>query len=154
MCVDVVNKPLKYFCAVPINVLFSNVLKARKIYGVEKVIPSEELASRTGCSVEALDKIVKKGEAAYYSSGSRPNQTGHSWGYARMASAITSGKAAAVDYNILEEGCSPTSKALMLANVARKKHKFGKRKVPLSLPTSTLPAAQLDPSLHVFVGSV
>ncbi len=107
-----------------------HILKARKIYGVEKVIPSEELASKTGCSVEALDKIVKKGEGAYYSSGSRPNQTGHSWGYARMASAITSGKAAAVDYNILEEGCSPTSKALMLANVARKKHKFGKRKVP------------------------
>ena len=74
--------------------------------------------------------MVKKGQGAYYSSGSRPNQTATSWGIARMASDITGGKAAAVDYNILEEGCSPTSKALMLANVARKKHKFGKRKVP------------------------
>lgn len=107
-----------------------HILKARKIYGVDKIVPSQELAEKTGCSIEALDKIVKKGEGAYYSSGSRPNQTGHSWGYARMASAITSGKAAAVDYNILKEGCKPHSKALKLANKSRKKHKFGQRKVP------------------------
>lgn len=110
-----------------------HILNARKIYGVEKIIPSEELAEKTGCSIEALDKIVKKGEGAYYSSGSRPNQTGHSWGYARMASAITAGKAAAVDYNILKEGCKPNSKALKLANKSRKKHKFGQRKVPKTI---------------------
>lgn len=110
-----------------------HILNARKIYGVEKIIPSVELAEKTGCSIEALDKIVKKGEGAYYSSGSRPNQTGHSWGYARMASAITSGKAAAVDYNILKEGCKPNSKALKLANKSRKKHKFGQRKVPKTI---------------------
>lgn len=110
-----------------------HILNARKIYGVEKIIPSQELADKTGCSIEALDKIVKKGEGAYYSSGSRPNQTGHSWGYARMASAITSGKAAAVDYNILKEGCKPNSKALKLANKSRKKHKFGQRKVPKTI---------------------
>lgn len=110
-----------------------HILNARKIYGVEKIIPSDELADKTGCSIEALDKIVKKGEGAYYSSGSRPNQTGHSWGYARMASAITAGKAAAVDYNILKEGCKPNSKALKLANKSRKKHKFGQRKVPKTI---------------------
>lgn len=110
-----------------------HILNARKIYGVEKIIPSQELAEKTGCSIEALDKIVNKGEGAYYSSGSRPNQTGHSWGYARMASAITSGKAAAVDYNILKEGCKPNSKALKLANKSRKKHKFGQRKVPKTI---------------------
>ncbi len=107
-----------------------HILNARKIYGVEKIIPSQELAIKTGCSIEALDKIVKKGEGAYYSSGSRPNQTGHSWGYARMASAITAGKAAAVDYNILKEGCKSSSKALKLANKSRKKNNFGQRKVP------------------------
>ena len=110
-----------------------HILNARKIYGVEKIIPSQELADKTGCSIEALDKIVKKGEGAYYSSGSRPNQTGHSWGYARMASAITAGKSAAVDYNILKEGCKPNSKALKLANKSRKKHKFGQRKVPKTI---------------------
>ena len=61
---------------------------------------------KTGCSIEALKKIVNKGEGAYYSSGSRPNQTSHSWGYARLASAITGGKAAAVDSkgNCFERG--------------------------------------------------
>jgi hypothetical protein len=47
-----------------------------------------------------------------------------------LASAITSGKAAAVDYNILENGCKKTSKALKLAKKAVKKHGHGTRKVP------------------------
>jgi hypothetical protein len=68
--------------------------------------------------MSALQKIVKKGEGAYYSSGSRPNQSPQSWGYARLASALTSGKAAAVDYDILEKGCSKRSKALTLAKKA------------------------------------
>jgi len=40
-----------------------------------------------------LQKIVNKGMGAYYSSGSRPNQTPASWGIARLASAITGGPA-------------------------------------------------------------
>ena len=75
-------------------------------------------------------KIVKKGMGAYYSSGSRPNQSGSSWGIARLASSITGGKAAAVDYKILEEGCKKGSRALNLARKSRKKHGYGKRKVP------------------------
>ena len=51
-------------------------------------------------------------------------------GYARLASSITGGKAAAVDYNILKEGCSKRSKALKLANKAKKKHGYGTRKAP------------------------
>ena len=73
---------------------------------------------------KALLKIVKKGQGAYYSSGSRPNQTAHSWGIARLASAITSGKAAAIDYKILEEGCNKNSKALKLAKKAKIKHGY------------------------------
>ena len=107
-----------------------HVTRAKKIYGVDDITASSELAKKTGCSVDALKKIVKKGQGAYYSSGSRPNQTGHSWGRARLASAITSGKAAAVDYKILKEGCKKTSKALKLANKARKKHGYGTRRVP------------------------
>ena len=107
-----------------------HVLKARKIYNVDKIKANSELAKKTGCSVGALSKIVKKGQGAYYSSGSRPNQTGHSWGRARLASAITGGKAAAVDFKILESGCKPKSKALKLAKSARKKHGYGTRKVP------------------------
>ena len=107
-----------------------HVINAKRIYNVKSVSASPELAKKTGCSVGALRKIVKKGQGAYYSSGSRPNQTGHSWGRARLASAITSGKAAAVDYNILENVCKKNSKALRLAKKARRKHGYGTRRVP------------------------
>jgi len=108
----------------------SHVSKAQKIYKIDKINPSNELANKTGCSVDALKKIVKKGEGAYFSSGSRPNQTAQSWGYARLASAITGGKSAAVDYNILEKGCKTDSEALKLAKKAKRKHGYGKRKTP------------------------
>ena len=107
-----------------------HVINAEKIYNLNSIKPGKELSKATGCSIDGLEKIVKKGQGAYYSSGSRPNQSAHSWGYARLASTITAGKAAAVDYNILEEHCSANSKAMKLAKLARKKHKFGTRKVP------------------------
>lgn len=92
-----------------------HVENARRIYGVDRVVPSLELARKTGCSVAALRQIVKKGEGAYYSSGSRPNQTAHSWAYARLASAITGNNAAVVDYPIIRKGCKRTGKAYRLA---------------------------------------
>ena len=108
----------------------AHVTKAKKIYGVKNVSASSNLAKKTGCSISALRKIVKKGQGAYYSSGSRPNQTGHSWGRARLASSITGGKAAAVDFKILESGCKPGSKALRLAKASKKRHGHGTRRVP------------------------
>jgi len=107
-----------------------HIRDAVRIYGVTNIIPSNKLARATGCSKKALSEIVRKGEGAYYSSGSRPNQTAQSWGFARLASSITSGKAAAVDYKILENGCKPNSKALKLAKIARKKHGHGTRRIP------------------------
>jgi hypothetical protein len=103
----------------------SHIVDARKLYKVQNIVPSKELARKTGCSVKALQQIVKKGEGAYFSSGSRPNQTAQSWGYARLASAITAGKAAAVDYKILESGCDHTKRAFILAKQSRKKNKYG-----------------------------
>jgi hypothetical protein len=102
-----------------------HVEHARKLYKVDNISPNPALAKATGCSVGALRKIVKKGEGAYFSSGSRPNQTAQSWGLARLASSITAGKSAAVDYNILEEGCNHKKKAFKLAQTARRKYKFG-----------------------------
>tara|TARA_B100000035_G_scaffold281230_1_gene261987 strand:- start:1577 stop:2206 length:630 start_codon:yes stop_codon:yes gene_type:complete len=93
-----------------------HILKARKIYKLENISANKKLAKKTKCSINGLRQIVKKGQGAYYSSGSRPNQTGHSWGRARLASAITGGKAAAIDYHILEKTCKKGSKALKLAN--------------------------------------
>lgn len=108
----------------------NHIIKAEKIYNVNKIGATDELAKATGCSKSALAKIINKGAGAYYSSGSRPNQTAQSWGVARLASSITAGKAAAVDYNILEKGCKPNSKALTLAKRARAKHGHGTRRVP------------------------
>jgi len=106
------------------------ITKAEQVYNVDKIGPTNELSKATGCKKDALAKIINKGAGAYYSSGSRPNQTAQSWGIARLASAITSGKAAAVDYNILEKGCKPKSKALTLAKKAKKKYGHGTRRVP------------------------
>jgi DNA-binding Xre family transcriptional regulator len=107
-----------------------HIIKAEKIYHVDKIGATNDLAKATGCSKSALAKIINKGAGAYYSSGSRPNQTAQSWGIARLASAITAGKAAAIDYNILEKGCKPKSRALTLAKKARTKHGHGTRRVP------------------------
>ena len=108
-----------------------HVIKAMKIYKVDKIQPDSNLARATGCSKYALKKIVNKGQGAYFSSGSRPNQTAQSWGIARLASSITGGKAAAVDYSILLEGCKPKSKALTMAKKAKKKKGRATRKTKL-----------------------
>ena len=110
------------------NKTSNHIVNARKLYNINNVSPNKNLSIKTGCSIDALKQIVKKGEGAYFSSGSRPNQTAQSWGLARLASSITSGKAAAVDYNILEKGCDHKKKAFILANKARKKYKFGHSK--------------------------
>jgi hypothetical protein len=98
-----------------------HIKNAQKIYKIDKIAPSAELAEKTQCSQEALEKIVNKGRGAYFSSGSRPNQTAESWGIARLASAISGGNASIVDYHILSDGCKPTSKALKMANRTCKK---------------------------------
>jgi hypothetical protein len=122
-------KKHKYFTRKPIasykNKTSNHILNARKIYNIENVMPTKELSLKTGCKLSALKEIVRKGEGAYYSSGSRPNQTARSWGLARLASSITGGKASAVDFNILDEGCNHKGKAFLLANKSRQKYKYG-----------------------------
>jgi hypothetical protein len=93
----------------------SHTQKAKAIYEVDRITANPLLAKKTGCSVKALRTIVKKGMGAYYSSGSRPNQTAQSWGRARLASAITGGPSARVDMGTLKRGCKKTGKALRLA---------------------------------------
>lgn len=107
-----------------------HIRRAKAMYSVKSIAPSAILARKTGCTEKALDHIVRKGKGAYFSSGSRPNQTGTSWGIARLASAITGGPAARVDMHILEKGCKTRSKALKLAR-SSKKVKRVKNKVQL-----------------------
>jgi len=89
--------------------------RLRKMYGVEKIGATNELAKKTQCSKEGLEQILSKGRGAYFSSGSRPNQTAESWAVARLASAVTGGNSSAYDYHVLKEHCKPSSKALKLA---------------------------------------
>jgi len=112
------------------NKTSKHILKARKIYHIEKITPSDELSKKSGCSIDSMEEIVRKGEGAYFSSGSRPNQTGQSWGIARLASALTGGKAAAVDFNILERGCNHRKTAFRMAEESVRKNKHGQRGVP------------------------
>ena len=105
-----------------------HIINARKIYNIQNITPNAELARATGCSLQALKKIVNKGAGAYYSSGSRPNQTALSWGVARLASSISAGKSAAIDYDILNKGCDHNKTAFRLANKSIRKYGTGHSK--------------------------
>ena len=103
-----------------------HIVKAEKIYNVDKIGATNQLAKATKCSKKSLAKIINKGAGAYFSSGSRPNQTSQSWGIARLASALTSGKAGAIDYKILNEGCKHSSKGYKAAQLAKKRYRYKK----------------------------
>ena len=92
-----------------------HIIKAYRLYNIKSMKPSKNLSKKTGCSIKGREQIIKKGEGAYYSSGSRPNQTAQSWAYARLASALTGGNSSRVDYHILEKECKKNSLALKLA---------------------------------------
>lgn len=76
--------------------------KFEKKYG-EDVKSYKQISKATGIPVPALKAVVKKGMGAYYSSGSRPNQTAESWGKARMYSYIMGGPTRKVDHHITEK---------------------------------------------------
>ena len=114
------RKKVKSFQSFPSK----HIRNMKKMYGTSKV--GQLLAKRSGCSIKTLKKIVNKGMGAYFSSGSRPNQTAHSWGIARLGSSLTGGKSSHVDLKVLTGGCHKNSKALSLAKTATN----GTRRVP------------------------
>lgn len=61
------------------------------------------ISKKTGVSTTGLNKIIKKGQGAYYSSGSRPNVSATQWGKARLYSVLFGGEARAVDKDIVKE---------------------------------------------------
>lgn len=48
----------------------------------------ENISKKLNVPIKALKEIIKKGEKAYFSSGSRPNTTPYQWGVARLYSLI------------------------------------------------------------------
>ena len=63
----------------------------------------KQISDATGIPKPALSAVKKKGMGAYYSSGSRPNQTAESWGLARMYSYILGGPTRKVDKHITDK---------------------------------------------------
>ena len=53
--------------------------------------------------LKGFEEIYDKGKGAYYSSGSRPNQTAESWGKARVASVLVGGKSRNIDKKIVDK---------------------------------------------------
>ena len=76
----------------------SHVEKFEKKYGYK--ISNLKRISKEIIKKEGIDQILKKGVGAYYSGGSRPNQTPRSWSLARLASVIMNGNARKVDKDI------------------------------------------------------
>lgn len=76
----------------------SYVVAFENKYGTK--ITDDDFISKNIISRKGINEILKKGMGAYYSSGSRPNQTPQSWSRARLASVIMNGKARQVDSSI------------------------------------------------------
>lgn len=79
----------------------SHVIKFEKKYG--KKITNEDWIHKNIITRTGQNKIMEKGMGAYFSGGSRPNQTPSSWKYARLASVITGGGARKVDKAIWDK---------------------------------------------------
>lgn len=79
-----------------------HVVDFEKKYGV-MINDLKAVCKATGVPVGALKKIIKKGMGAYYSGGSRPNQTAHSWAYARLGSVLLKRNSYKIDKHVLDE---------------------------------------------------
>lgn len=79
----------------------SYVVKFEKKYN--KKITDEDFIHKNIITRTGQKKIIEKGMGAYFSSGSRPNQTPMSWALARLASVIVGGPARKSDKTIWDK---------------------------------------------------
>lgn len=75
--------------------------KFKKKYG--NITKIKDISKMTDIPIKALKEVLKKGRGAYYSSGSRPNQTAESWAKARMYSYIMGGPTRKYDREITKK---------------------------------------------------
>ncbi len=74
------------------------VKKFEQKYGTK--ITDKEFITKNLISETGREQIIRRGKGAFFSSGSRPNQTPFSWGLARLASVLTGGNALKTDKDI------------------------------------------------------
>jgi len=79
----------------------SYVIKFEKKYN--KKITDEDWIHKNIITRTGQEKIKDKAMGAYYSGGSRPNQTPSSWAYARLASVIVGGPSRRIDKDIWDK---------------------------------------------------
>jgi len=75
--------------------------KAEKYFKGDTSISN--IAKTLKVSPKGLNEIIKKGEGAYYSAGSRPNVSARQWGIARLFSTLFGGPARKIDRAIVEK---------------------------------------------------
>lgn len=87
----------------------SFVIDTKKELGISNVRP-KTIGNKLGKTQErkkeitkGLEEVMMKGKGAFYSSGSRPNQTPFSWGLARVASVVQGGPARKIDKKIVDK---------------------------------------------------
>ena len=66
-------------------------------------ITETEKINKSLLKTKGQKEIIDKGQAAYYSSGSRPNQTPFSWGLGRLASVLMNGPSRKIDKKIWDK---------------------------------------------------
>lgn len=79
----------------------SYVIRFEKKYN--KKITDKDFIHKNIITNKGQELILSKGRGAYFSGGSRPNQTPSSWSYARLASVIMNGPARKTDKNIWDK---------------------------------------------------
>ena len=77
------------------------VVQFEKKYGY-KITETDKIKKEI-LKMRGINQILEKGKGAYYSSGSRPNQTPESWAYGRLASVIMNGPARKIDKKIWDK---------------------------------------------------
>jgi hypothetical protein len=78
----------------------AHIVEFEEKYGIN-INDKKGVYKSTGITPKAQDEIIGKGMGAFYSSGSRPNQSAQSWALARLASVILKHGAYKVDRHIL-----------------------------------------------------
>ncbi len=79
----------------------SHTIAFEKKYGVK--ITNVKWIAKNLLRKKGIDLVLSKGRGAYFSSGSRPNQTPSSWAYARLASVLLKRKAYKIDKSIVDK---------------------------------------------------
>ena len=107
-----------------------HVVDFKTCYGINISSNLKTIEKVTGVSVEVCQKILNKGRGAYYSSGSRPNQTAESWARARLASAILKRGAYKIDKHIfIKHGSTSVNKCRRIKSINAKSTKNQKKDI-------------------------